>query len=291
MRFARPLLIAFFAASLLLSAGAGIYLTEGAFHQYRRGSRASELAAAQKLGPPRNVEVRTPDQLTLRAWLFPAHSEHSDTVMILHGQGNNRGGMVGLVPFLLDAGFNVLLPDSRAHGESDGVLSTYGWREAEDVALWTTWAHSSMQSHCVYGLGESMGAAIVLQSLAKHADFCAVVAESPFSTFREIAKDTVGQPLAVGVVPLGMLYAAERYGVDLETVSPTAAVRDSKVPVMLIHGALDRRIGLRHSRAILAARPQNTELWEVPGADHTGSHRTAPAEFERRVTTFYKSHQ
>lgn len=291
MHLIRTIVIAALVTSLILFAGAGIYLTEEALHQYRRDSRDSEIAIAQRLGPPQAVELRTPDRLKLRAWLLPASSEHSDTVILLHGQGNNRGGMIGLAGFLLDAGYNILMPDSRGHGESDGVLSTYGWKEAGDVALWTHWAQTNRQSGCVYGLGESMGAAIVLQSLAKHADFCAVVAESPFSTFREIAKDTVGQPLAFGVVPFGMLYAVERYGVDLEAVSPAAAIRESTVPVLLIHGALDRRIGLRHSLAIQAARPQNTELWEVPGARHTGAHATAPAEFEKRVTEFYRAHR
>jgi pimeloyl-ACP methyl ester carboxylesterase len=141
-----------------------------------------------------------------------------------------------------------------------------------------------------------MGAAELLQSLQASAAFCAVVAESPFANFREIAYDRMGQPFHLGpwvgrtvlrpLVEIAFLRARWKYGLDMDQVSPEDAVADSHVPVLLIHGQIDSNIPLRHSRRIRALAPQAV-LWEVPGADHCGAIATAPAEFERRLIAWF----
>ena len=137
-----------------------------------------------------------------------------------------------------------------------------------------------------------MGAAQLLQSLEAGTQFCAVVAESPFATFREIAYDRMGQPFQLGpwvgrtvlrpLVDAAFLRAHWRYKLDMERISPEDAVAHTHIPVLLIHGQIDSNIPVRHSRDIHNRSPQAI-LWEVPGADHCGAIAVAPQEFERRV--------
>lgn len=141
-----------------------------------------------------------------------------------------------------------------------------------------------------------MGAAELLQSLQEETRFCAVVAESQFSTFREIAYDRMGQPFHAGpwvgrillrpMVEIAFLRVRWKYGFDMQRVSPEDAVARSHIPVLLIHGQIDRNIPVRHSRAIHGAAPQSV-LWEVPGADHCGAIAVAPQEFETRVLGWF----
>src|SRR6266481_5972064 len=93
----------------------------------------------------------------------------------------------------LDHGYAVLLPDARAHGESGGEIATYGVKESDDIHRWVSWIyeHDVASSQCVYGFGESYGAALMLQSLAVEPRFCAVAVESPFSTTREMSYERV----------------------------------------------------------------------------------------------------
>ena len=86
---------------------------------------------------------------------------------------------------------------ARGHGLSGG-LATFGLKESDDIHRWTDWLEDTYHPHCVYGLGESMGAAQLLQSLAKEARFCAIVAESPFATFREVAYARFGREFHTG---------------------------------------------------------------------------------------------
>jgi fermentation-respiration switch protein FrsA (DUF1100 family) len=284
-----------------LCAVAGIFLADATLHPARRRLTQAEIAAftrsaASLAASVEDVSITTPDGTLLRAWLVrPAH-RNGDAAVVLHGLGDNRLGMEGYAELLLARGFTVLMPDARAHGESGGALATYGLLERNDIHRWVSDLSARVHPRCVYGLAESMGAAELLQSLAVATPFCAVVAESSFDNFREIAYDRMGQPFHLGpwvgrtiflpIVESAFLRARWKYGLDMSQVSPEDAVAHTRVPVLLIHGAIDSNIPVRHSRMIHGDDPQ-TVLWEVPGADHCGAIAVAPREFESRVLGFF----
>jgi hypothetical protein len=237
------------------------------------------------------------DGAILRAWnLRPARS-NGRVVIVFHGVSDNRVSMNVYSEIFLRHGYSVLMPDARAHGASGGEMATYGLRESDDIRRWVDWVEASEHPACIYGFAESMGAAGLLQSLQSETRFCAVAAESPFSSFREIAYDRVGQFFHVGpwmgrtilrpVVMLSFLYAKWKYNLDFEQVSPGKAVASTKVPVLLIHGEVDGNIPIRHSKTI-AAGNHRVELWEVPGADHCGAIGVAAGEFEKRVVAWFE---
>jgi dipeptidyl aminopeptidase/acylaminoacyl peptidase len=258
-----------------------------------------EEAAASDSIDLEDVAITTADGVTLRAWFMRPRDANGNVVILLHGVGDNRLGMYGYGRALLSQHYAVLLPDARAHGLSGG-LASYGVKESEDIHQWVSWIEDHEFPRCVYGLGESMGAAQLLQSLAKEPRFCAVVAESPFPTFREIAYARFGQPFHTGpwlgstffrpAVEAGFLYARVEHGLDMETAAPVEAVRNTKVPILLIHGMSDTNIPPFHSDEIQAANPGGIVLWKVPGAVHTGAYRAAPEEFRRRVEEWFESH-
>jgi len=279
----------------------GIYLADGTLHPGRRELTNDDVAGARVAVQAMNadlsdVSITTSDGVTLRGWLLRPPHANGEAALLLHGLGDNRLGMGGYARLLLAHGFAVLMPDARGHGASGGGLVTYGLIERNDIRQWVEFLSAETHAHCVYGMGESMGAAELLQSLAARARFCAVVAESGFSNFREIAYDRMGQPFGMGpwvgrtvlrpLVEIAFLRARWKYGLNMEQVSPEDAVAAAHVPVLLIHGAIDTNIPARHSRAMNAVASQ-TVLWEVPGADHCGALSVAPAEFERRVLGWF----
>ena len=240
------------------------------------------------------------DHAVLRGWFLQARHHNGDAVILFHGVGDNRLGMVGYAELLLRNGYSVLMPDARAHGVSEGNLATYGLLEADDVRRWFEWVRFNGRPNCIYGLGESMGAAQLLQALTSEPGFCAVIAESPFSSFREIAYDRMGQQFHAGpwvgrtllwpVVEIALMDVRWKYHLNLKAVSPEDAIAKTPVPVMLIHGQVDNNIPIRHSR-IMKARNAQLVLWEVPNADHCGAISTAPDEFVKRMLSWFASHK
>ena len=187
--------------------------------------------------------------------------------MLLHGVGDTRLGMTGHLQYLLRGGYAALMPDARGHGSSGGDLVTYGLKEARDTAMWAQWLDGQPGVERIYGLGESMGAGVLIQSLAYNPGFRAIVAECSFATFEDVAEYRVGSRLfplvAWPVVRMASWYSRLRYGVDVMQASPVAALRRSKTPVLLIHGTADVNIPPQESRDLHAANPASTVLWEV----------------------------
>jgi len=287
----------------------GIYLADGTLHPAHRPLTDDDTNAMRDSAHALDAEltdatITTPDHITLRAWIIHPHHPNDDAVLLLHGLGDNRIGMTGYAQLLLAHGYTVLLPDARAHGASDGPLATFGLLEKNDIHQWSDFLQNQVlqtQSHprCIFALGESMGAAQLLQSLDTHPNFCAVAAESSFANFREIAYDRMGQPFHLGpwvgriflrpLVEVAFLRARWKYHLNMNEISPEDFVARTTIPVLLIHGEIDSNIPLRHSQIIHARNP-NTELWQVPNADHCGAISTAPQEFSRLLLAWFVPH-
>ena len=279
----------------------GISLADGALHPGRRLLSEDDVAGFRQAVRSTKTElsdasITATDGVVLKGWMLRPEHSNGDAVLVLHGLGDNRLGMSGYAQLFLAHGYSVLLPDARAHGASGGSIATYGLLERGDIHQWVEYLISSVGPHCVYGMAESMGAAQLLQALETERRFCAVVAESAFSNFREIAYDRMGQPFGMGpwvgrfvlrpVVEIAFFRARWKYGLDMGRVSPEDAVAKSQRPVLLIHGELDGNIPVRHLREIHDRAPR-TVVWEVPGADHCGAISAAPEEFEARVIAWY----
>jgi dipeptidyl aminopeptidase/acylaminoacyl peptidase len=279
-----------------------IFLGELAFRPQRVGIREQQSAEGRvaRFGAAlRDVSVTATDGSHLQGWFARPADANLDVVMLFHGVGDNREGMMGFAELLLANGFAVLVPDSRAQGEGGGDFPTYGLKESDDVRQWFGWL-VKQHAKCVFGMGESMGAAVLLQALAKESRFCAVVAESSFATFREISYVRVGQFFQTGAwlgrvalrpaVELAFLYGKITRGVNLADASPEDSVVGSHVPILLIHGLADENIPPQQSEWIRARNPADITLWEVPHAGHCGAVNAAGPEFDTRVLGWFRSH-
>lgn len=277
----------------------GILLAETTLHPPRRPIENKDLykqvAERQYHATLEDAALTARDGARLAAWYLVPKDDNGRALIILHGQADNREGVFGYAKPFLARGYRVLLPDSRAHGESGGTLATYGLREADDVHRWVDWLYAR-NAHCVYGLGESMGASILLQSLNTGKPFCAVVAESAFSSLNALSYEhaaqywrlppTVAAPLVHLPVDMAFVYARLRYGLTLDAVRPRDYLVNTTTPVLLIHGQLDTIILPYHSEVLHRADPLS-QLWLVPGATHCAAWEIAPLQFETRVTEFF----
>jgi dipeptidyl aminopeptidase/acylaminoacyl peptidase len=296
-----------FSTYLLLAVIAGVVVGEGSLKPQRRALVHYQNLAAEIHERYRTdleaVAIQAEDGVVLRAWYVQPQAFHGSAVILLHGLTDNREGVAGYGKLFLDHGYAVLLPDARAHGESGGNLATYGLKESDDIHRWVSWlyAHDRLSPHCVYGFGESYGAALILESLAREQRFCAVAVEGSFSTASEMSYERVSRPLHLApwfgrtilrpAIVSAELYARMRYGIDLLRASPRDALEHSRVPVLLIHGERDQNISPRHSLILAKAAPDHVELWLVPNAGHGMAWSTAHQEFESRVLGWFNLHQ
>jgi dipeptidyl aminopeptidase/acylaminoacyl peptidase len=297
LRWTRRILLAAVAGLIVFSFVVSATVSEATLHPLLRRRASDTAALAYSLahaanGSARQITLTARDGTVLKAWWLQPPHWNGSAVIACHGVADSAFGIMGGALLFLSNGYAVLTPDSRGHGESGGFVS-YGVQEADDILRWLEWLR---QAHAVrvYGFGESLGAAILLQSLSRGANFRAIVAESSYANFNQVARERVvkygGAPawLANIFVHEAVLYVRLRYRVDLSKANPAEAVRGSSVPLLLIHGLDDRETYPIHSREIYR-NSRSAQLWLVPAAKHTGAYAAAPREFERRVISFLEA--
>lgn len=94
-------------------------------------------------------------------------------------------------------------------------------------------------------------------------------------------------------IPIGLIWpilrrrAKRKYGYDVESVCPIAAVQGKNVPICLMHGKSDNLIPYTHSEMLhKACVNPNSELHLFENADHARSIVMARTEYERLVLAF-----
>ena len=286
--------VSFLSAVFVLTFVASIVLTEGALRPLIRRRASDTTALAYSISQTAHVNatpvrIRAADGATMTGWWLSQQSGNSRAVMICHGVADSAFGGMGYALLFLRHGYSVLVPNARGHGDSQGFV-TYGVLEADDTLKWLDWMKQQGVQE-TFGFGESLGASVLLESLCRHASFQAIVAECPYSSFQAVADERVaqrvGQPLAFLSVGEGMLYTRLRYGLDLSKARPDLCVKDTHIPILLIHGLQDNETSPENSKRLERENPRDIQLWLVPGAKHTGAYATQPHEFERRVLAWF----
>ena len=263
--------------------GAGALLFDGALRVQRK------QITPRRTG--QEVSVTAADGAILRGE-FVQTSRSSDCVIVLHGIADSHASALGFAPMFLDAGYSVLAPDSRGHGVSGGDLMTFGILEADDVQRWAAWLQRRGCQR-LYGLGESLGGAILIQAAAKKQVFAAIVAECAFRDLPSIAEYRVAKSahvpefVARALVGGALVYGRVRYGLDLRDASPVESAKRLRTPVLLIHGTKDDNTPPAHSQAVGDAAI-GSELWLVPGAGHTTASAVQATEFRSRVLGWFE---
>ncbi|HJQ24497.1 MAG TPA: alpha/beta fold hydrolase [Blastocatellia bacterium] len=241
-----------------------------------------------------DVTFHSFDGTRLYGWWIAAGADRP-TIVLLHGVKKNRTDVLRGALVLCEAGFNVLIFDGRAHGDSGGRFVTYGFFERRDVESAIAWLveHKQIDRHRLGLAGESMGAAIALQVAAHNPWVRAVWADSPFASLRRVSSEFLERvthlPGSVlnPVVWTTIQVANYRGKFDVQAVDPQALAARITCPVYLVHGTADQLIAPVHSQNIHAALGGEKHLWLIEGARHARGVRHAKQHYADRIVNFF----
>jgi len=221
------------------------------------------------------VEFNATDGTKLSGWWLPAQnrSNSSRTVVICHGLASNKSNQLILARGFVPYGFNVLIFDFRAHGESGGQLTSFGDLERRDVlgaVHWVRENHHDEARH-IYGAGASMGAAALIAAAADPSpDGQAIDAIAAYGTYDSVraelsfvAEDRFVAPLRWVVERFGLDMASAQVGADLSHFSPATLVHALwPRPIMVIHGVDDQIIAFDRGRSLFDnAQQPKARMW------------------------------
>lgn len=191
----------------------------------------------------------------------------------------------------LQLGHNLLLVDQRAHGKSQGRTITFGIQERWDVLNWVHYAVERFGENTKILLyGVSMGAATVLMAseLELPKNVKGIIADCPYSSPSKIIRKVArGMRIPDWLAWLFATVGAKVYGgFDLTETDAVQAVKNAKIPILLIHGESDGFVPCDMSAEIQAANPELVQRCTFPGADHGLSYLADTPRYRKIVTEF-----
>lgn len=186
---------------------------------------------------------------------------------------------------------NLLLVDQRSHGKSEGKTICFGIVERWDVLSWVDYAIDRFGEDIqvvLYGI--SMGGATVLMASELPLPACvkAIVADCPYSSAEEIILN-VGKKMHYPpklIRPFLHLGAWLFGGFRLIETDAAKAVKDTHVPILVIHGEADGFVPCAMSEPVQAANPQMVRRFTFPGADHGISYLSDTPRYSQAVQEF-----
>lgn len=254
-----------------------------------------------RLSVRRRVTQVSEDGYELVAMEFPAYSSDLGEpvftkthkwVILLHGFTGTKREMYPFAYWYHLQGYNVLDPDLRCQGESDGDFIGMGYTDRQDIRLWINRILEIDPDAEIIIHGESMGAAaaLMLTGMEDLPDQVkCVISDCAYTDAYTILKQKIsdwfhvpGRPLADGVS--WALKAAGGY--NLKDASALEAVKKSRTPTLFIHGREDKMIPVDMCEELYQAASCEKEIMLVEGAGHAQSKDKDPVAYFNKVSEF-----
>ena len=220
-----------------------------------------------------NVSLKSQDDLNLHAAYIDQNS-HIYMIMV-HGYRGDGASIISPIKQMKKAGYNLLIPDLRGHGFSEGDYIGMGWDDREDFIQWIDYLLSKDPHASIILYGVSMGGATVMDVAGEKLphQVKAIIEDCGYTSVWDIFKAHIDMNNIESEVALHMasLVTKIRAGYYLEDVRPIEQVKKSQTPMLFIHGAEDNFVPFSMVNELYNAATCPKEKLVIQGAGHANS--------------------
>ncbi|GKQ42453.1 alpha/beta hydrolase [Companilactobacillus sp. RD055328] len=254
---------------------------------YKRTAEFKEL--------PHEIWSMNRDGLELKAFYYEQKKPSDKTIILVHGFGATHNSLNIFGQLFYQLGFNVLMPDNRAAGISEGKYMSFGFHEKTDVLAWIDQLNEKISNQKIVLFGASMGAATILQTLSLQLpnNVVALIEDSSYIGTSEIiefhANKKVGK-IAKLIVPLLSAYSKIKLGFWYSEASPQQAIKNSNLPIMFIAGGKDQTVPPIMSKKLYDSYQGPKDFYENPQGIHIRSYNQDPPAYEFMIKDFLKKY-
>ncbi len=252
-----------------------------------------------KTAPAQTISTVSEDGYILVAEKFytPGKNESDHRwAIILHGYTGWKEEMYPFAYWYYKEGYQVIVPDLRCQGESEGDFIGMGWTDHYDCNLWIDYILSQDAEARIVIHGQSMGAATALMMTGEEnlsANVYAVVSDCSYTDAYSMFGDKVTEWFHLPAFPLvdsARIALLLWGGYDLADASALNAVAKSNTPTLFIHGASDAMISSGMSEDLYAAAACPKELLIIEGAGHAQAQDKDPAAYYGTIREFLQKY-
>lgn len=241
----------------------------------------------------REVELVSEDGLKLQGYYLASERAAGRTVIVAHGYSGKAKDMGATAKnYYENLGYNVLLPDARGHGRSEGDYIGFGWPERRDYLKWIGFVLQENGPDAQIVLhGVSMGGATVLMTSGEELppQVKVIVADCGYTSVKAQLSYQLKRMYhlpSFPFVPVASLVTRKKAGYSFGEASALKQVRKAKVPILFIHGDADKFVPYAMMNELYEACRSPKEQLVVHGAGHGLSYDTDKSTYIRTVGEF-----
>lgn len=244
--------------------------------------------------PHSDVYITSYDGLKLHATYFPAiQNDIRKVVICFHGYtGEGLSNHIAIADYFLKHGYAILLPDARAHGQSEGEYIGFGCLDRKDALGWINWVIQECGDDVKIMLhGTSMGGATVLMTsgLDLPDNVKGIVSDCGFTSPKEVFTHVLNNMYHLPAFPAiqgADLINKKLAGYGMDECNARNEVKKAKVPILFIHGSEDTFVPCSMCHEIYDNCSSPKRKLIVEGASHAESYYKDMAAYEKALDEF-----
>lgn len=233
--------------------------------------------------------ISSQDDLNLKAKYIDQKETHR-WVILIHGYKSDNHNMMSYGAKYYQKGYNVLLPDNRAHGKSEGDYIGMGWLDKEDIACWVQWIIKKDPQAQILLHGVSMGGATVMMCAGDRLpQVVGYIEDCGYTSVWDIFASELDKRFSLPTFPIldiSNLVAQMKVGYDFKKASSIEQVKKANQPMLFIHGGKDDFVPTDMVYEVYEACQSSKDLYIVEEAGHAQAKDYDPQAYWDKVFHF-----
>ena len=234
-------------------------------------------------------------KINLHSYEVKNKKESKIWVIVVHGYTDSAYFMVNSAKMFLNYGYNVLMPDLRAHGKSNGKYIGMGWLDRLDLMCWIDYLIATYGNIKIILYGISMGAATVMMASGEKlpSNVRMVIEDCGYTSVWEEFAGKLKTLFHMPTFPA--LYNANlitkiRAGYSLKKASAIKQIKKSKLPMLFIHGDQDKFVPFYMLDKLYESANCKKEKLVIKNAGHAEAQWIEPEKYWHTVRKFIKKY-
>ena len=239
--------------------------------------------------------ITSSDNLKLHAYEVKNENKTDKWAIVVHGYTSEGKLLSSKAKHLYNMGYNVLVPDLRSHGSSEGDYIGMGWHDRLDIIDWINYIVKNNPNSEIALHGTSMGSATVLMVSGEKlpSNVKAIVADcgytSVYDEFSYQLKQLFNLP-AFPIMNFSDVVTHIRAGYCLNDASAINQVKKSTTPILYIHGDKDDFVPYYMMDELYNATNSEKEKLTIEGGEHANSDLVNPKLYWSTVNSFLEKY-
>ncbi len=231
------------------------------------------------------------DGLKLHAYYLKNENYSHSYALLCHPYTTYGKAMATYAEHYYELGFNILMPDARGHGESEGNYIGMGWDDRLDVIKWINTIIEEDPEARILLHGVSMGGATVAMVSGEKlpSNVRCIIDDCGYSSVWNEFEYQIGEMFSLPSFPLlnmASAYTELRAGWNFKEASALDQVKKSVTPTLFIHGDADDFVPKKQGDDLYDACVAEKGQLIIEGAGHAVCESKDPEKYWAEVDRF-----